>query len=104
MIGGDSQRQTTLIRPRCQLASQQLLGLLALLSVAEVEQTEPLRLKLFGIIAQFIVDLGVQVIIGRLVGHGFVQFTCNKGLGERLFAVRPHEQSHLLPLREHGPN
>jgi len=33
-----------------------------------------LALELFGVGAQLLVDFRVQVVLGRLVGHGLVQF------------------------------
>lgn len=55
-------------------------------------------LKLFGIGAQLLVDFGIQIILSRLVCHCLVQLAGDQGFGQRLLAVRPHEQRHLLSL------
>lgn len=104
VVGGHGERQAALVRPRVQLARQQPLRALRVDAVAEVEQLHALRLEVFGVRFQFVVDLGVEVVLGRLVGHRLVQLGGDQRLGERLLAVRPHQDAHLLPLREHRPD
>jgi hypothetical protein len=104
MIGRHRQRQATLARPRMQLARQQPLGLLRVLSVAKVQQFQTALLKLLRITPQLLVNLRIQVIIGRFMGHRLVQLTRHQRLGQRLLTMRPHQHRHLLAFGQHSPD
>lgn len=87
-----------------QFACEQTLCTFGIDAIAKVQQFQSLRLEVFGIWFQFIVNFRIQIVFGRFMGHRLVQFTRNQWFGQRFFTVRPHQCGHFLALCQHRPN
>ena len=57
-----------------------------------------------GVVVELLRYVVHHVVLRGLVGHGFAEFAGHQGLGHGLLTMLPEEESHLLPLHQHGPH